>query len=186
MRQTFTILALLVGLTLVTGCERAAEQGAAKPADTTAAKDTHEHADGTTHVAHGDEAATADEHGHAHEGAMGEDHDHAHDEVSLGTVTIGEMEVELAQGHGKVQAAKEGHLVVKLPYNDNGATVVRAWIGTEDRTLSLVGKGDYAPSHDDYDVHAVAPDPLPENAKWWIEIEKPDGTKVVGSARLLN
>ena len=90
------------------------------------------------------------------------DHDHSHEEVSLGTAMVGDLEVELAQGHGKVSAGKEGHLVVKLPYSDDGATVVRAWIGTEDRALSRVGKGDYAPSHDDYDIHADAPDPLPE------------------------
>lgn len=185
MRQMFTILAVLAGLTLVTGCERSAEHGAAKPAGTTATKDTHEHTDGTTHADHDAEKTGSNEDGHQHNGETGEDHDHAHDEVPLGTVAIGDMEVELAQGHGRVEAGKESHLVVKLPYNDNGATVVRAWIGTEDRTMSLVGKGEYAPSHDDYDVHAVAPDPLPENALWWIEIEKPDGTKVVGSARLL-
>ncbi len=89
----------------------------------------------------------------------------------------------LAQGHGGVTAGKESHLVVKLPYNDAGATIVRAWLGTEDRTASLVGKGEYAPSHDDYDIHATAPDPLPEGTMWWIEIEKPDGAKVVGSAQ---
>ncbi len=175
MRQMFAIVTVFAGLALVTGCERSDEQGTAKPADTTAAKDTHKHADGTTHAAHGDE----------HEGEMVEDHDHAHDEVSLGNVTIGDMEVELAQGHGEVEAGKESHLVVKLPDNDNGATVVRAWIGTEDRTMSLAGKGEYAPSHDDYDIHAVAPDPLPDNVMWWIEIEKPDGTKVIGSAKPL-
>lgn len=129
----------------------------------------HTHADGSTHAAHTDDA---------HMGEEG----HEHDETALDPATIGGMTVELAQGHGAVEAGKEGHLVVKLPYNDNGATVVRAWIGTEDRTLSFVGKGDYAPSHDDYDIHAMAPDPLPENTMWWIEIEKPDGTKVVGSA----
>ena len=108
---------------------------------------------------------------------------HGHDEVPLGTVQIGGLAVVLAQGHGAIAPGKEGHLVVKLPYSDFGATVVRAWIGTEDRTLSYVGKGEYAPSHDDYDIHATAPDPLPANAMWWIEIEKPDGTKLVGSAK---
>ncbi len=109
--------------------------------------------------------------------------DHSHDEDSLGTVEIGDLSVELAQGHGAITGGSEGHLVVKLPYSDSGSTVVRAWIGTEDRTLSYVGKGEYAPSHDDYDVHATAPDPLPADARWWIEIAKPDGTKVVGSAQ---
>lgn len=109
--------------------------------------------------------------------------DHEHAEDPLGTVEIGGLAVEFAQGHGAVTAGKEGHLVVKLPYSDSGGTIVRAWIGTEDRTLSYVGKGEYAPSHDDYDVHASAPDPLPANPMWWVEIEKPDGTKLVGSVK---
>lgn len=112
-----------------------------------------------------------------------EDHEHAED--PLGTAVIGGLSVEFAQGHGGVVAGKEGHLVVKLPYSDSGATVVRAWIGTQDRTLSYVGKGEYARSHGDYDVHATAPDPLPANPMWWVEIEKPDGTKLVGSVKPL-
>lgn len=114
-----------------------------------------------------------------------EEEDHAHDEVALGKFDIGGHMVEAAQGHGNVEAGKEGHLVIKLPYKDDGASVTRAWIGSEDRTLSAVGKGEYAPSHDDYDIHSVAPDPLPAGAKWWLEIEKPDGTKAVGSILLL-
>ena len=108
---------------------------------------------------------------------------HSHAEAPLGTIAIGDLSVELAQGHGVVAAGKEGHLVVKLPYSDQGSTIVRAWIGTEDRTDYFVGKGQYAPSHDDYDIHAAAPDPLPDGAEWWIEIEKPDGTKLVGAAK---
>lgn len=132
---------------------------------------THTHADGTVHD------------DDAHDAPMGDDHDHAHDEVSLGTAMVGDMTVEFAQGHGAVAPGKEGHLVVKLPYSDRGATIVRAWIGTEDRTMSFVGRADYAASHDDYDVHAMAPIPLPADVRWWVEIERPDGTKVVGSVK---
>ncbi len=117
--------------------------------------------------------------------AKEEEHEHEHEEIALGTFDIDGMSIEAAQSHGEVEAGKEGHLVIKLPYNDNGETVVRVWIGSEDRTLSSVGKGEYAPSHDDYDIHAVAPDPLPEGSMWWLEIEKPDGTKGVGSIPLL-
>ncbi|MBT8036708.1 MAG: hypothetical protein KJO21_04100 [Verrucomicrobiae bacterium] len=118
--------------------------------------------------------------------AAGHDEDdHTHDEVELGKFDIGGNMVEAAQGHGNVEAGKEGHLVIKLPYKDDGQTVTRAWIGTEDRTMSAVGKGEYAPSHDDYDIHAIAPKPLPAGAKWWLEIVKPDGTKAVGSMPLL-
>ncbi|HRW55110.1 MAG TPA: hypothetical protein P5081_19740 [Phycisphaerae bacterium] len=163
----------IAALTFLNGCDKSSDT----PSNNNSAPakkstdDAHKHADGSTHDDHGDE-------GHAGE-------DHAHDEVSIGKAKCGDLEIDLAQGHGKVEAGKEGHLVVKLPYNDKGATVVRAWIGTEDKTMSMVGKGEYAASHDDYDVHAVAPSPLPEKAMWWIEIKKPDGTVHVGSAKPL-
>lgn len=184
MNRILLATSLVLGLALATGCKR--DSGEEKPSSTTeresdavqghaeGAAAGHEHQEG-----HGDDHA-----GHAD----GDDHAHGGDvEVELGTVTIGDMKVTFAQGHGKIAASKEGHLVVKLPYNDKGATTVRAWIGTEDRTLSLVGKGGYAPSHDDYDVHAMAPNPLPKDVMWWIEIQKPDGAKLVGSIKpLLN
>lgn len=159
--------ALALAMTLlITGC---GESGGDDHVDDHS-DGTHTHADGTVHK-DGD---------HADDTNKNDDHDHG-EETELPAATIGDMKVELAQAHGAIQAGKEGHLVVKLPYKDKGETIVRAWIGTEDRTLSLVGKGEYAASHDDYDIHTMAPDPLPENVMWWVEIEKPDGTKVVGS-----
>ncbi len=143
-----------------------------------------DHADGDHDHDHDhDHAHGADDQDHA--GHSGDDHDHDHDhEVEpLGTVAIGDLEVELAQGHGPIAAGEESHLVVKLPYSDDGETTVRAWLGVEDRTLSHVGRGEYAASHGDYDIHAIAPDPLPEGVMWWVEIEKPDGTTSVGSAQ---
>lgn len=127
-------------------------------------------------------APAEEAHGHPHEGEEGghDDHDHGKEE-SLGSFKAGDVEIEAAQAHGLIEAGKEGHLVLKLSYKDDGATVVRAWIGTEDRTMSSVGKGEYAPDHDDYDIHAMAPSPLPADVMWWVELEKPDGTKVVGS-----
>jgi hypothetical protein len=170
MNNTVIIVTMAGLLAAVGACERRGEQAATPPQPGSA--QTHTHPDGTTH-AHGD-----GEHAHHHD-------DHDHDEVELGTFTFGDMQVQLAQSHGLVEPGREGHLVVKLPYNDGGATIVRAWLGTEDRTLSYVGRGEYSASHDDYDIHAMAPDPLPENTMWWIEIERPDGTKVVASARPL-
>lgn len=123
------------------------------------------------------------DHGHDHDDDH--DHDHEHDEHPLGTTTILGMEIEGAQSHGAVEPGKLCHLVIKLPYNDGGETIVRAWIGTEDRDLYYVGRGDYAASHDDYDIHVEAPDPLPDDARWWIEIERPDGTRGTGSLPIL-
>lgn len=166
MSRIFTLLATIALLSLLTACDNSGDDGS------TASNGTDTRADDAEETAQ--ESVTD---------AESEGVDHAHDEVSLGTSTIGDIEVELAQGHGAIEAGMEGHLVVKLPYTDSGATIVRAWIGVEDRTLSMVGRGDYASSHDDYDIHAMAPDPLPENAMWWIEIEKPDGVKAIGSAK---
>jgi len=172
MYRTITILALSGALAfIVSSCKRAKEEQPAESEAGAAATTTHVHEDGATHA--GNDGKDAD----------GEDH--AHDEVPLGTVTIGDLKVELAQGHGKLAAGKEAHLVVKLPYNDKGATIVRAWIGTADRFQSVVGRGEFAPAHGDYDIHAVTPDPLPEDVMWWIEMQKPDGTKVLGSAKPL-
>ena len=125
----------------------------------------------------------ADAHGHSD--SHGEHDEEEHEVESLGWTQIGTFKVQLAQGHGAVTAGKEAHLVVKLPYDDGGETQVRAWIGTDDRLASYVGKGEFAADHGDYDVHATAPDPLPTDTRWWIELERPDGTKLVGSAEPL-
>ena len=141
-------------------------------------KDKHAHGHDHSH----DNETTEDK---DHEDHIGhDDHDHG-EEVALGSHEIQGIKVEAAQSHGAVEAGKEGHLILKLPYNDKGETVVRVWIGTADKTLSSAGKGVYAPSHDDYDIHTVAPDPLPAESKWWVEITKPDGDKSTGSIPLL-
>lgn len=127
---------------------------------------THMHADGTVH----------------RDGDHDDDNDD-HDLKSLPDAVIGDLKVELQQGHGAIKAGKESHLAVKLPYSDKGSTVVRAWIGTEDRTLSNPQKGTYTGSTNVYEIHTVAPDPLPADAMWWVEVEKPDGSKAVGSAK---
>lgn len=163
MHRSPSRIALLLASALFAGCgesDHAHGEGGA-----------HTHPDGTTHGG-SETSESSDEHGEEEE----------HEVVPLGSITIGEFEVGLAQGHGAVAAGKESHLTVELPYSDEGATVVRAWIGTEDRTFSRVGLAEYAPSHDDYDVHAVAPDPLPDGAQWWIELTLPDSSRLTGSA----
>lgn len=142
----------------------------------------HDH-DGDHGHEHPADDDKGDDPGDSNVGEQAGEHGHEHEEVSIGSATVGEWTVKLAQGHGPVTAGEESHLVVVLPFKDDGATTVRAWIGSADRNASFVGKGDYAPSHDDYDIHATAPDPLPQDVKWWIEIERPDGKKATGSAQ---
>ena len=102
-------------------------------------------------------------------------------EHPLGTIEVGGLPVQLTQVGG-IAPGKAAYMMVRLPESDRGASVVRAWIGTEERTLSYVGKGAYARSHDDHDLKVFAPDPLPAGARWWIEIETPDGALLLGSA----
>lgn len=180
------------------GCDRSESHSDGPDAHAHAsdgATDSHTHADGTTHQgpdahhAQGGPPASAPPASGTHTNAHGSVHgDHGassstddHTVVPLPEAALGDLTIQVGQGHGVVAAGKEGHLVVSLPHDDNGATVVRAWIGTEDRTLSYVGRGDYSAAAKVYDIHAMAPDPLPTNAQWWIEIERPDGQKLVGS-----
>jgi len=153
-----------IGLVVVSvlGCERG------KPRPKQPDGRQHVHADGSVHD------------GHEHSGGQGHSHEHSKS-IALGEFDIGGVRVQAAQEQSKVSAGGECQLVIKLPYCDKGETTIRAWIGTEDRTLSMVGKGVYAPGHDDYDIHTVAPQPIPDGAQWWVEIEKPDGTKTLGA-----
>lgn len=136
--------------------------------------DTPTHADGSTHGDHDDTHTHSD-------GTIHSDHADEHESIELDMIMIDGMSLELTQNHGPVDAGEEEHLIVKV----DGADVlaVRVWIGTEDRTLSFVGKGEYSATTGVYEVHTMAPDPLPENTMWWIEIEKTDGTNVLGSAQ---
>lgn len=159
--RTVTVLASIIAMAIsLSGCSDHGHE-----------HDSHTHSSGESHAPSGERRAT-------------DDHDHS-DAEPLGKAMIGEIEIEAWQGHGNAAAGKELHLTVKLPYSDSGASTVRVWIGTEDRFASLVERATYAPSHDDYDAHAVAPDPLPANAAWWIEITRPNGSVHLGSVPLL-
>ncbi len=69
---------------------------------------------------------------------------------------------------GKVTKG-EGVLELKVTGLVNGT--VRAWAGTKDAKGAVKAKADYAPDHDDYDVHVEVTEPLAADAKWWIELE---------------
>jgi hypothetical protein len=106
-----------------------------------------------------------------------------HSKIELESITIAGMSIQLSQNHGTIGAGEEEHLIIQIDKGDTDVIGVRAWIGSEDRTLSYVGMGEYSVINDAYDIHTFAPEPLDENAMWWIEIEIPDGTKHLGSAK---
>lgn len=175
-RPSFTLL-IVASLTLAIGaCSDSSSEGHrhAHGEDTHSHEDsaspsagTHTHADGSTHDKHAD------------------GQEDMHQEIPLEEITIIGMNIQLTQNHGTVSAGEEEHLIVQIGNGDTDIVGVRAWIGSEDRTLSYVGKGEYSIINDAYDIHTMAPEPLDENAKWWIEIELPDGTRHTGSAELV-
>ena len=111
--------------------------------------------------------------------------DHSHETIPLGSLTISDLTMELTQGHGAVDPGEEEHLIVKFTDEGQDALTLRAWIGTEDKTRSYVGKGEYSADRGVFDFHIIAPKTLEQNAKWWIEIERPDGSVHIGSAMLV-
>lgn len=135
--------------------------------ETSSSSDSHAHGD-DTHT-HAEESHTTDD---------------MHESIPLGSIMIDNITVELTQNHGVVDPGEEEHLVVKIPQSDPETFTVRAWIGTEDKTRSYVGKGEYSADHGAFDIHIIAPESLDPGAKWWIEIEKPDGSVHTGSAML--
>lgn len=159
----------------------------ALPACSESGSGDHGHAhDDDTHT-HDDTASTTDSsHTHA-DGSIHTDHadDHADSlqKIPLDALVINGMGIQLSQNHGPVGAGDEEHLIVKIDNGDADIIGVRAWIGTEDRTLSYVGKGEYSVINDAYDIHTSAPDALDDNTMWWIEIEMADGTKHTGSVK---
>ena len=126
---------------------------------------------------HGDET-----HSHAEESHAAED---LHESIPLGSINISDLRVELTQNHGVVDPGEEEHLIIKFTDGDQSTMTVRAWIGTEDKTRSFVGIGEYSADQGVFDIHTVAPDNLLPDAKWWIEIEKTDGSVHMGSSKLV-
>lgn len=167
----------------ITGCneKNTGSSGSnAKPA----ASSSHDHDDHDDHDGHDHDEHDGHDHSD-HDDHDGHDHGgHSHgDEVALGSTIVGEYEVECWQAHGELAAGKELYITVKLPFDDQGKSVVRVWIGTEDRLASVVGRADYSASGKKYEAHAEAPSPLPAGAAWWIEIEQPDGSLHIGTIK---
>lgn len=132
--------------------------------------DGHDHKEGDGHE-HAKPAAKAGE------GKAGGDHgDHGHGEGgAIGTATIGAWSVTVS---GEVKAGSEAHLDIKLSGSAAKPAAVRVWIGSQDGKGAMKQKadGDGAEFH----AHADVPNPIPANAKLWIEIDDGKGGKAVG------
>lgn len=131
-----------------------------------------------------------DDHHHGEQESGGKDHHEDHGDIHNNAVDLIVIDADASgisarQANGAIQAGQECILLVKLDAPSQEIKAVRAWIGGEDRTLSQVGLGHYDADESLYDIHAIAPKPLAEDAMWWIEVERSDGTKVFSTAKPL-
>lgn len=192
------VLGLIAGVGLTAAAVATMGQGAARsaPADTqyfVTAEDGEAHLwlrEGNTlkFVAHGEcaECTAKGGEGHGHKEGDGHDHakpaagnaggDHGHGEGgAIGTVTIGVWTVKVS---GEVKAGSEAHLDIELSGSTAKAAVVRVWIGSQDGKGVMKQKADG--DGKDYHAHADVPNPIPADAKLWIEIDDGKGGKSVG------
>ncbi len=130
--------------------------------------------------AHKGKPAPAHDHGHDHDDG---DHDHAHSadqKHELGTATIGAYNVS-ATRYGQPAPGKEIEVDLRAA-GSTAPTALRLWIGTQDARGSLKAKAE--PEADHHHAHVEVPDPLPPDARLWVEIETGSGPPAVGSFAL--
>lgn len=78
------------------------------------------------------------------------------------------------------ESLADGH--INLYVTGGPVEAVRIWVGEEDPAGALVVKSEI--ENDYYHGHLEMPNPIPESARLWAEIESPDGTTVKGSTPL--
>ena len=74
----------------------------------------------------------------------------------------------------------DGHFNIKIIGGEVAA--VREWVGPEDASGVIVVKTEI--ENDYHHGHVEMPNPIPDDARLWIEIETPSGEKLKGSTPL--
>lgn len=146
------ILSLALGAGVALGaCEQSPGDGEA-PADTGG---DMQGADG------GGDAQGAEDAAHGHD--EGERHD-------LGEAAIGEHQVHVAR-FGELTPGAE--CSVDIEVTGEAPAAVRVWIGAEDGAGALKSRAEA--EDDGYHAHIEVPEPLPEGALLWVEVESSAG-----------
>lgn len=101
---------------------------------------------------------------------------HGGEVIELGTATIGNLTVRASRDQGEVKAGGDVPIDVWVLTSDGKpatVAIVRFWIGAADAKGSIKAKADIEnskePNH--WHTHAEVPDPLPPDAKLWVEVE---------------
>lgn len=145
--------------------------GDERPAPATPA--AHPHAGDHAHDAAGGHAPTTTS-AEGHDGPV----------VALGTAAAGSFAVTATRAQGAVEAGKDSPIyVVVVPAAPAKTSAVRFWIGTADAKGSVKAKAEVenAAEPNLWHTHAEVPDPLPADAKLWVEVEAEGGAKSTAS-----
>lgn len=155
-----TSLTAGVGLLAMTGCGKS---------------DSHDHGSGSSATT----TAKQGDHGHAHD----HDHDHSHGHghshgpnVPLGEQTISGLTIKPTL-EGEIKAGQEASFDMKITGGQGKPAAVRLWIGSQDGRGALRARGEA--EKDGWHAHVEVPNPIPADAKLWVEVEPASGEKVL-------
>jgi len=103
---------------------------------------------------------------------------HHGEETALGTKTMGEWQVT-ANRIGAWEPGKDGAAAVDLVPAQPAAKAVRVWIGTEDGKGAAKAKGEAEKEHPGgWHCHVEVPNPIAEQAQFWVTIETASGEQL--------
>jgi hypothetical protein len=132
--------------------------------------DGHDHKDGD----HKDHNHKDD--GHKDGDHKDGDHDDHGESHALGTKEAAGMKITAA----RLGELSEGVLSLTIEGADPATLTVRAWLGVEDASGSVVAQADYEADHKEFHAHlSEVPEKLADDAKWWVEIQKGDDKSVI-------
>lgn len=127
-------------------------------------------------------AAAAEDHDHAGHDHAGHDHAkeapaagrdaHAAKGTSLGTASVAGVGVAVSH-EAPFEAGKTVTLHLGITPASPAPKSIRLWIGTEDGKGSAKAKADIHGDHGHADVEV--PDPLPEGAALWVQVDPAQG-----------
>ncbi|MBM4107843.1 MAG: hypothetical protein FJ255_03385 [Phycisphaerae bacterium] len=106
--------------------------------------------------------------------------------ITLGSTAIGPFQASATRDQGSIVAGKDAPIDVTVTAPaDSTAKVaaVRFWIGTQDARGSVKARAeveDHAEPNR-WHTHAEIPNPIPADARLWVEIEDTQGGVSVGS-----
>lgn len=152
--RVLTTLALMLGLAaFITGCGNENAAPAPEAEDPTASSDAS----------------------HGHEGGHDDDGHHGGPSHVIGNEQVGPYTVEVTQIGDHVDAGEPVTFEIVITGDADDPEAVRAWVGNEQAIGSVKGR---AVDRDEFwDADLQSPDQMPEDSRFWVEIQTSDGER---------